>query len=69
MNLKNTALVITSINEQANSFNIYDNLDGYDFILVGDRKGPKTSPLKQGRFLDISDQQKLGFFLDIRRKA
>jgi hypothetical protein len=61
MKQQNTALVITSINNHADAFAIFDNLDGFDFILVGDRKGPSVNPLKNGRFLGISEQSDLDF--------
>lgn len=56
-----SALVITSINENAESFDIYDTLDSFHLILIGDKKGPTNDPLKNGTFLGVNKQHDLQF--------
>ena len=58
---ENIALIITSINDWAPSFRIYDSLDNFDLILVGDKKGPTINPLVRGDFLSIEAQTSLEF--------
>lgn len=59
--MSKSALIITSINENADSFVTYDNQESFDFILVGDKKGPYNNPLSNGIFLGIDEQLKLEF--------
>jgi hypothetical protein len=59
--IKKSALIITSINQDAASFKIYDNINEYDFILVGDKKGPRENPLLNGTFLGLEEQRLLDF--------
>ena len=53
-------IVITTINKITEAIKKYDNKKDWNLIVVGDKKTPSIK-LKNGIFLTLSDQKKLGF--------
>jgi len=58
---KKKFVVITSINEVNDVMRKYASLPDWEFVLVGDRKGPKHVNSDQIIFLDMQKQEELGF--------
>ena len=51
-------IVVTTINEPNQCLEAFSKMEGWDLIIVGDKKSPKEYRLK-AKYLDISEQEKL----------
>lgn len=59
MDRKKKVIVTTTIHKYNEVIENYDNMDGWDLVVVGDLKTPKDYRLKNGLYLSPEDQVKI----------